>query len=538
MKRTSLLASLFGLVFLLSMITVNIPPAAAAGTISVEPDKITGDVGETFTVDIIVGGLTSYCYSYQIYATYDSSIIDVTRWWEGPFLKGNPALTLQSYFSYNDTDGYAAPNWLKLYDKNNGTYSDFQYSERDGYYGLYKFGVDPKSTDSVIKKVDMKMRYSANASSSGDQYRIVYYTGTPSSPGGIQRTLVDWTSAATTLGTYVWEDTTAPTADGWQWNEDVDGLCVSVETDMVGGDASAHFYWYEFWLTIVYEVPTTTVTNSGTGWIAMGGTIIGPYDGTRGTGLLLTMEFIINSMGNTVININSVPDWTYVNTKTGSEISTTKENGLFFEPWPEDLHPDGIIDIRDLAIVGVNYGVTGGVPVEQVASPSAYIDGGTPWTNPANAFSSNDVYANTPKGGEETYHNYGFGTASWLSVTTVEVGVEGYSEGGEQIDIEVSWDGGTNWSPSSHTLVFGLSDALTWIDVTSDHAWVPSDLTDGNFRVRGTVTAVGGFKPTYVDWLPVRVNVIGAPEGDVNGDGDVDIVDLAMVAVKYMTIYL
>jgi hypothetical protein len=521
------------------MISINIPPAAAAAVISVEPDKITGNVGETFTVDILVTGLTSRCYSFQIYAAYDSSIIDVNRWWEGPFLKGNPATTLQSYFSYNDTDGYDALDWLKLYDKNNDTYSGFQYSERDGYYGVYKFGVDPKSTDSTIRKVDVKMRYSATASGSGDMYRIVYYTGTPSSPGGIQRTLVDWTSAATPLGTYVWEDATAPTADGWQWTEDVDNLCISVETDMVGGDISAVFELYEVWLTITYAEPTFTTATQLSDSIAMGVAKIGPYDGVRGNGLLLSMEFIINSMGTVDIDISGAPgDFTYLLTKTASTISTTKVNGLFFEPWAEDVYPDGIIDIRDLTVVGRNYGVTGGVPVEYTASPSSWTDGGVPWINPGNAVSSNDVYADTPKNGEETYYDYGFGTGSWLTVTSVEVGVEGYSTGGEIIELEVSWDGGTSWSASAHTVVFGASDVLTWVDVTSDHAWVPSELSDASFRVRGTVLAVGGFKATYVDWLPVRVNVIGAPEGDVNGDGDVDITDLAMVAIKYGTIYL
>lgn len=537
MKRTSLLASLFILGLILTVIAVNVDVGKAdpAASISVEPAKVTGRAGDTFTVDFVATDLSD-CYVWQIFVQYDTSILSYNRWWEGPYSKGNPALTLQSYAYYNDTNDLNLPNgpsnWGKLFDKNLATYSDFQYSEVDGYYTLYKFGVDPVSPDSIIKRVDINMKYEAAASTGGDMYRIVYNTGTSA-----KKTLVDWTSDGASLGTYVWDDLEAPTADGWQWTEDVDGLLVSVETDTVGGDTSAVFKWYEVWLTITYELPTSSQTDIKTSGVIFGSTIIGSYIGTYGSGLLGTMEFTVLSEGNTDIDIEGIIGTLHLtyyahHTSPGTAVYVTTENGYFFEPWPEDLHPDGIIDIRDLAIVGINYGKTEGEPAVWTKSPSAWT--GT-WTTPENAASSDNTYAGVPKTETETYSNYGFGSCA--SVTKVEVGVEGYSEGGEIIRIRVSDDGGSSWS-GTHDVTLTGSDTLTWVDVTSDFSWTPAHLLDANLRVEATGIAVGGYKSTYVDWLPVRVNVIGSPEGDVDGDGDVDIMDLSMVAIKYGEIYL
>lgn len=542
MKRTSLLASLLilGLILTVIAVNVNVGKADPASSISVEPAKITGKTGETFTVDFIATDLSD-CYVWQIFVQYDTSILSYSRWWEGPYLKGNPALTLQSYAYYNHTNDLnlpsGPPNWGKLFDKNLITYSDFQYSEVDGFYTLYKFGVDPISTDSIIKRVDINMRYEAAASAGGDMYRIVYNTTFTA-----KKTLVDWTSDETSLSTYVWDDLEAPTADGWQWTEDVDGLCVSVETDRVGGDTSAVFKWYEVWLTIVYERPTTVNTDIKTSGVIFGGGIIGTYIGTYGSGLLGTMEFTVLSEGNTDIDIEGVIGTLHLtyythSTDPGIAVYVTTENGYFFEPWPEDVYPDGIIDIRDVAIVGINYGKTEGEPAVWVKSPSTWTNtAGNPWINPENVVSSDDTYAQVPKNGEETFSDYGFGSCA--SVTTVEVGVEGYTATGEEfIRIAVSNDGGSSWS-GNHDVPVVASDTLTWVDVTSDFSWTPDMLLDASFKVRATGIASGGYKDTFVDWLPVRVSVIGPPEGDVDGDGDVDIMDLSMVAIKYGEIYL
>lgn len=535
MKKTSLLTSLFVAGLILSVIAVNVKVGKADPTavISVEPERITGKVGQIFTVDFKVSDVSD-CYTWQIFIQYDTSILSYLEWWEGPFLKGNPYLTLESYGYYNYTDHLdlpdGPPNWGKLFDKNPSTYSDFEYSEVDGEYTLYKFAMDPVTQDSTIKRVDINMIYEAAASSGGDMYRIGYNT-----TSSAKKILVDWTSAETTLGTYVWEDMEAPTADGWDWWEDIDGLRVTVETDSVGGDPLAVFKWYEAWLTIHYERPRNPGTDVKTTGVLFGVTGQGAYPGVSGTGLLGTMKFMINSVEDTTLDIQGVIGpltLTYLLDPSTADILHTKEDGYFFKPWPEDLYPDGIIDIRDLAIVGINFGNTEGEPEVWTNSPSAW---GAGWTTPENAASSDDVYASMAKNAIETYSDYGFGTCG--SVTKVEVGVEGYSEGGEKIRVRVSNDGGSSWSTTLDATLTA-SDTTTWLDFTSAFSWIPDMLLDANLLVEAQGIAVGGWKSTFVDWIPVRVNVIGPPEGDVDGNGAVEIMDLAMVAIKYGQIYL
>lgn len=698
MKRTSSLVSLLVLIFLLSMITVNIGTATPTAVISVEPEKITGNVGETFTVDFIVSDLTSNCYSWQIYVQYDASIVNYSRWVEGPFLKGNPATTLDDraldhfsdpYAEYEKTpttwsgtwtnpgavtasdDNYATSNtpdaseiygdfgfpdttMLSIYkvdvvveskwddedqdpdtDKDEiyvqvsndggttwgsihkvlggaadyimtmdvtndfawtpdmlsdanfmvkttyhqvgvnatmfsvdllnvraidalpvdlpaaahdgvlGSYASFPYGFVDGFFVVGNFIGDPVSTESVIKKVDVKVRYSATASTLSDLYRIVYYVGTPGTPG-TKVTLVDWTSASAGLQTYVWEDVEEPTDGKWGWTEDIAQVHMAFETDRVGGDSAAIIDLYEAWVTIVYEIQTFTMESILASSIAISSATVGDYYGMSGTGLLASMEFTINSMGTTAIDIHGVvgPNvFTYLLTRTASKIPSTQEDGLFFEPWPEDVYPDGIIDVRDLAIVGLHYGMIAGG--EFTNAPSTWTPEGTVgWVNPENVVSSNNVYADSQlvdkvysKG---VFEDYGFSFTSG-TVTKVEVGIEMYGDGAkDDVDLTLSNDGGSSWSTTTHTVACGTSEVMTWVDVTGDFSWTVDMLLDGNLAVlMEYVKGGGGGDPIHVDWLPVRVTIAGADvPGDVDGSGVVDIMDLAMVAIKYGTIYL
>jgi hypothetical protein len=298
--------------------------------------------------------------------------------------------------------------------------------------------------------------------------------------------------------------------------------------------------------------PGATINYPTNNRLMAGQTTNGPCPGVSGSGWLLTFRFKVLSLATTTLDIDHsfAGQFTYIINTLGETVGDApsvggdpgnyqhellKENGEFVPPWPEDVNADGIVDIFDIAMVGIDFGHVGGAPQE--SNPSSYA--GIDWTDPANAYTSNDVYAQVPKNGIEEYGTYGFSIGSGLSIESVEVGVEGYSEGGEIIRVSVSWNGGTNWG-STHDVTLTGSDTFTWVDVTADHSWVPGDLSDGNFIVRAQGIAVGGYKNTYVDWLPARVTPLStmySPYTDVNGDGVVNIVDLTLVSLLFGETY-
>jgi len=256
---------------------------------------------------------------------------------------------------------------------------------------------------------------------------------------------------------------------------------------------------------------------------------LGSIPGVDGDGWLCSVEFEVLRLGATTIDISSSHLWTYwidsnLDYWGDDPDEMIKEDGYFFH---FDFNDDGRIDIFDVAMVARDYG---GIPI-QTNNPSSNTGG---WTTGANAYSSDDVYAGVPKNAIHDYGNYGFSTGGWSGVAKVEVGVEGYSEGAEIIRISVSNNGGT--FGITHDVVLAASDTLTWVDVTSDWGWTPDMLSDANLIVKAQGIAAGGYKNTFVDWLPVRVSPepqAYSPYTDLNGDGAIDIFDLSMIAVRY-----
>jgi len=134
------------------------------------------------------------------------------------------------------------------------------------------------------------------------------------------------------------------------------------------------------------------------------------------------------------------------------------------------------------------------------------------WTNPTNAYSSNDSYATTSakKNQEQIYHGYGF-SLSGCSIVKVEVGVEAYGDSNDYLQIQVSWDGGTNWtSIVEHPP--GTEESLVYLDLTDGRTWAPDELSDTYFRVKLTKQFEAPGSEMYIDWVPVQVTYCYPPE--------------------------
>lgn len=135
------------------------------------------------------------------------------------------------------------------------------------------------------------------------------------------------------------------------------------------------------------------------------------------------------------------------------------------------------------------------------------------WTNPANAYSSDDVWATSIEGQIEAYSIFGFGLDIGTgTIDGIEASIELHSQSADlhYLACYLSWDAGTSWtgykwfSPSSDTDVI-----ITGGGATDDwgRTWSEDNLSNANFKIRCDDGGVAGY-PNYVlstDHIQVKV---------------------------------
>ena len=133
--------------------------------------------------------------------------------------------------------------------------------------------------------------------------------------------------------------------------------------------------------------------------------------------------------------------------------------------------------------------------------------------NPTNAFSNEAVYASNINGDDDRhrFYDYGFSIHDGCNINGIEVRLDWWVDstgGGNSMDVELSWDGGTTWTAAKtdseetiteHTVILG-SPSDTW-----GRTWSVSDFTDANFRVRAIMNGAGG-RDYFLDWITVKVH--------------------------------
>ena len=136
------------------------------------------------------------------------------------------------------------------------------------------------------------------------------------------------------------------------------------------------------------------------------------------------------------------------------------------------------------------------------------------FTNPNNAFSSNNIYADAIAGTSESYANFRstFTIPSGATIMGIEVRVEANRIGGNtaNFDVSLSWNGGGNFTGTKNTGNFGSSDTQITVGGISDtwgRTWSIGDFTDSNFRVRLYANA----DKAYISLDHVQVRVYYCP---------------------------
>ena len=171
--------------------------------------------------------------------------------------------------------------------------------------------------------------------------------------------------------------------------------------------------------------------------------------------------------------------------------------------WTGALRPNTVANTRAaLKVGGTLYGATDGG-----ADPT------TSWADRSYAFTTNPAtsaaWTVADINGSGANPLQAFGINSTDSNPNIQISqcyaVVNYTAADEQIRVDVSWDGGTNWSAQQVTTLTG-TEATYWYDVTGATAWTPAKLSDANFRVRVDAYTQGTPSEVRLDWIPVEVD--------------------------------
>jgi hypothetical protein len=153
------------------------------------------------------------------------------------------------------------------------------------------------------------------------------------------------------------------------------------------------------------------------------------------------------------------------------------------------------------------------------ASASGWATG---WTNPGNAYVSDDVYTTSNVTAATDFYNFGFNIPSTDTITGVAVKIEASASvaGHGSLPVELSWNSGSATTTAGLTTsglvttdtVYTLGGPTTlW-----GRSWVPSEFADGTFRVR--IFMLNPSSTFNVD--AIQVNVYHQASGGSSGGGE------------------
>ena len=218
-----------------------------------------------------------------------------------------------------------------------------------------------------------------------------------------------------------------------------------------------------------------------------------------------------------------------VHTNLGDPIKAAVEelqaNGRVGEKWGVILLTDGAANVYDPPLI---YGDTGLLSPSanaavtsssgdnngyQTSPTGAYADGGTSAVDTDSGTSTSTSCGSTNKD-RHRYYDYGISLPAGANVEGIEVRldarIDSTSPSTRRMCVELSWDGGSNWTSAKTTSSLGTSEATYWLGSSSDlwgrSSWSSSNLSNSNFRVRITDVADSTFRDFTLDWAAVRVN--------------------------------
>jgi len=153
-------------------------------------------------------------------------------------------------------------------------------------------------------------------------------------------------------------------------------------------------------------------------------------------------------------------------------------------------------------------------------SPTAI--GNDLWTNPTHAYYSDNVYATTNLSGLiQIYKTWGNNIPANSYINGLLVSVEGHTDkDGVELWVQLSWDGGTNWTISKIATLNNGGDTIITFGGPTDNwnrLWTDSECSDANLFVKIQMQDYGAGATAYVDHITLNVYYYDNMENPVAG---------------------
>ncbi len=189
---------------------------------------------------------------------------------------------------------------------------------------------------------------------------------------------------------------------------------------------------------------------------------------------------------------------------------------------------------------------SGGPTETDWKSPTATGDGYNQWSNPANTFTSDDLYAEEEVPNEiQDWYNFNFNVPNGATIDGIEVNVEATASSISGADAALSWDGGfsytsealNTWSISEENKTFG-GPGDTW-----GRTWSSDDFTNSNFGIRLTRSPHNPGTNLSVDYIIIKVyyTYVSMKIINLNSPAHIDIVGGDLLTTNFpgtTTIYI
>jgi hypothetical protein len=143
--------------------------------------------------------------------------------------------------------------------------------------------------------------------------------------------------------------------------------------------------------------------------------------------------------------------------------------------------------------------------------PGAYADDGVFAVDNNSGTSSSSTSCTSSSKDKHLFYNYNFAIPTNSAIRGIEVRLDGRVEStssSPRFCVQLSWDGGSNWTTAKTTSRLTTSEATYVLGSASDlwgRTWTGANFANSSFRLRVISTASSTSRDFSLDWVAVRV---------------------------------